>query len=347
MPPRAAFREGIRRVNAAPMVLAGMFAVTLGVALPLSYALRGMIAAHLGTSLAADSVASGVDHDWWLEFSSQAAGLGTTFVPSITGFGAVLDNLSGLLDHAPLATTIAGVTAAWLMLWSFLAGGIIDRFARARRTRAHGFFGACGMHFWRLLRLGILAWLAYGFLFRYVHGWLFAGAYPWLTRDMTVERSAFAVRLGAYLVFGALLIFCNIVFDYARIRIVVEDRRSALGAILAGGRFVRRHLAGALALYLLNAAAFLALIAIYAVVAPGAPRAGLSMWLVFGVGELYIVARHYLKLLFYASETVFFQGALAHAAYTAAPAVLWPDSPAAETIGNADRTGYTGGAPLP
>jgi hypothetical protein len=77
---------------------------------------------------------------------------------------------------------------------------------------------------------------------------------------------------------------------------------------------------------------------LYAVLAPGTPRYGLSMWLVFGLGELYILARHYLKLLFYASETVFFQGALAHAAYTAAPALVWPDSPAAETIGNAEPT---------
>ena len=44
----AALRDGIRRVNAAPMVLGGMFALTLLVALPLSIALRGMIEAHLG-----------------------------------------------------------------------------------------------------------------------------------------------------------------------------------------------------------------------------------------------------------------------------------------------------------
>ena len=60
------------------------------------------------------------------------------------------------------------------------------------------------------------------------------------------------------------------------------------------------------------------------------------MWITLAVAEAYILARHYLKLLFYASETSFFQGKLAHAAYTAAPAVVWPDSPAAETIGNAD-----------
>ena len=42
-----------------------------------------------------------------------------------------------------------------------------------------------------------------------------------------------------------------------------------------------------------------------------------------------------MKLLFYASQVSFFQSRLAHAAYTAAPPVVWPDSPAAESIGNA------------
>ena len=41
-----------------------------------------------------------------------------------------------------------------------------------------------------------------------------------------------------------------------------------------------------------------------------------------------------MKLLFYASQTAYFQGALAHAAYTASPTVVWPESPAAESIAN-------------
>src|SRR5204863_9651767 len=139
----SAFREGVRRVNHAPAVVAGMFAVTLLVSLPLAYALETMISAHLGSSLAAESLATGTNYDWWQEFSAQATGLGTTFVPSITGFAAVLNNISEFLDRTPLAATILGVTAAWMLLWSFLSGGVIDRFARARRTRSHGFFAAC------------------------------------------------------------------------------------------------------------------------------------------------------------------------------------------------------------
>jgi hypothetical protein len=333
----AAFRDGIRRVNHAPMVLIGMFAVSLLVSMPLAYALQGMIADHLGSSLAADSAATGVNYEWWREFSAQASGLGTTFVPSIAGFGAVLNNLSGFLDRTRPAATIAGVTAAWMLLWSFLTGGIIDRLARARRIRSHGFFAACGLHFGRLVRLGAIAFIMYALLFGYVHDWIFDGAYAWLTRDVTVERTALTVRVLGYGVFGALLVVINIVFDYARIRIVVEDRRSAVGAVFAGARFAARHLTRVLGLYGLNALAFLGLIALYALVVPGAPRSGLGMWIVLALGELYILGRHYLKLLFYASETAFFQGALAHAAYTAAPIPVWPDSPAAEMIGNADR----------
>jgi hypothetical protein len=334
----SAFREGIRRVNQAPAMVVGMFAVTLLVSLPLAYALDTMIAAHLGSSLAADSLATGTNYDWWQEFSAQATGLGTTFVPTITGFAAVLNNVSRFLDRAPVAATIVGVTAAWMVLWSFLSGGVIDRFARARRTRSHGFFGACGMHVWRLFRLAIIAGVVYGVLFGFVHDWIFSDAYVWLTRDMTVERTGFTVRLAGYAIFGLLLVACNVVFDYARIRIVVEDRRSAIAATLAAARFVGRHGTGVLGLYGLNAVAFLLLIAVYAWVARGAPGSGASMWIALGLGELYIVGRHYLKLLFYASETAFFQGALAHAAYTAAPVPVWPDSPAAEMIVNADRT---------
>jgi hypothetical protein len=339
MRPFAAFREGMRRVNGAPMVVLGMFAATLAVALPLSYAMRAIIETDLGSSLAANSAAAGINYDWWQEFSAQASGLVSTFIPSIAGFGAVLENLSNLLDNAKLAPIITALTALWLLLWSFLSGGVIDRFARARRTRSHGFFGACGMHVWRLLRLGLAALAVYAFLFGYVHPWIFADGYPRWTRDLTVERSAFAIRILCYLVFAALLILCNLIFDYARVRIVVEDRRSALGALTAGARFAWRHLPAALGLYGLNAVAFLLLVAVYALLVPGAPRSGWSMWLVLGLGEAYILLRHYLKLLFYASETVFFQGALAHAAYTAAPPIVWPDSPAAETIGNADPAG--------
>jgi hypothetical protein len=216
-----------------------------------------------------------------------------------------------------------------------LSGGVLDRFARNRPTRTAGFFAACGTHFWRFLRLGLIGWLVYLFLFQILHGLIFDDAYVRVIRDVTVERRAFAVRVAGYLVFGALLVFFTMLFDFARVRIVVEDRRSALAALLASSRFVRRNFGGVVALYLMNGLAFVILLAVYAATSLGAPRSGLQMVVVLLLGQVYILARHYLKLLFYASEIALFQGALAHAEYTAAPAVVWPDSPAVEAITNA------------
>jgi hypothetical protein len=221
----------------------------------------------------------------------------------------------------------------YVAAWVFLAGGIIDRYARDRSTRAHGFFSASGVFFFRFLRLVVLMALAYGGLFGYMHPWLFDSVYPDLTREMTVERIAFAIRVVCYLGFGALLAACNIVFDYAKVRAVVEDRRSMIGALLAAIRFIRRNFRAAAALYLVDVLLFAIVLALYAVVAPGAGRAGWSMWLAFAIGQGYVLARLWVKLVFWASETALFQGRLAHAGYVASPKPVWPESPMADAIG--------------
>ena len=334
---RAALRDGIHRVNSAPMVLAGLLLVTLLLALPLGLALRDMLRTHLGDSLAADTLASGVNYDWWQEFSAQASGIGTTFTPTIIGFGAVLDNLSGLLDNDRQSTVIVGAATAYLVVWAFLIGGILDRFARSRPTRSHGFFAASGVFFFRFLRLAIVMGLAYYILFGVVHGWLFGGLFKRLTRDLTVERTAFLWRAALYTVFGGLMAVCNMVFDYAKIRAVVEDRHSMIGALAAAVRFVRRHPRSTFGLYLFDGVLFVMVIALYALVAPGAGTTGAAMWTGFLIGQLYLAARLWVKLVFYASQTALFQGELAHVGYTAGPQPVWPESPAAEAIVNAAR----------
>ena len=119
----------------------------------------------------------------------------------------------------------------WLVVWSFLAGGILDRYARNRPTRGRGFFGACGAHFPAMLRLGRrrVADLARG-----------------------VARSIGDRRAGSVAIVAGLA--AGLVFLYARVRLVVEDRRSAIGALLAGGRFIRRN-PGAVPMFLIFAAA--------------------------------------------------------------------------------------------
>ena len=332
-----AFVDGMRRVSAAPAVLFGVALVTLLAAVPPGLALGGMIAESLGDSQAAVTAADGVNGEWWREFSAGASGVGASFSPRILGFGGVLDNLSGMLDNTPRPRVLAGIGAAYLLVWIFLAGGIIDRYARNRPLRAAAFFSACGVYFLRFLRLAVAALVAYLLLYGVVHALLFDGLYARATRDMTSERGAFALRVALYLLFGGMFAACSLLFDYAKVRAVVEDRRSMIGALLAAARFIRRRPAATAGLYALNGALFVALLAVWRMVAPGAGTSGWPLWAGLALTQAYLLARLAVKLLFYASETSLFQASLAHAGYVAAPAPAWPESPAAEAIGPARR----------
>ena len=333
MPIITALLDGLRRVGRAPLILVGAMLLTLLIALPMGLLLRGELQTALGDSVVAEAMADGVAWDWWQQFSSQATGLERSFTTSIIGFAAVLGNVSTLLDGDGQEPVIVALVITYLAVWTVFSGGVLDRYARNRATRSAGFFSACGFYGFRLLRLATLAGLTYGFLFAVVHGWLFGDLYEAMTRNITAEREAFAVRAVLYLVFGLVLVAVSLMFDYARVRAVVEDRRSMVGALVAGGRFVRRRPGMCTGLYLANGLVLLAVMASYALLAPGAVSTGPSVWLAFLTGQAYLTARLASKLLFYAAEISCFQSQLAHAGYVAAPAPVWPESPDAEAVG--------------
>jgi hypothetical protein len=328
----SAFRSGVRRVNRAPAVVLGVWIATLLVAVPLGLSVREALERQLGSSLEAARAADGAGYDWMSEFADQATGVAATFGPTVSGFAAALDNASAFLDGAARPAAITATGIGYVLLWTFLAGGVIDRLARDRATRAHGFFQACGGYFPPLLRLAVLAALVYGVLFGSFHRWLLDDVYENLTGDVSVERTAFFVRLALYASFLAAVGGVNLLFDYAKVRLVVEDRRSAVGSLQAAIRFIVRHPAGSIALYLGNVLLFVLVLVLYALLASGAEAAGASLWFVLAIGQLYIAARLWTKLVFWASESAWFQGQLAHAGYVSARAAEWPESAVAEQV---------------
>ena len=326
--------DGLRRLRSAFPAVVGVYLLTLLMALPLALTLRDTLQDHLGSSLAANDAAEAVNYDWWQEFSGQASGLGTTFTPSIIGFATTLDSFSSLLDERALITPIVAALAVYLLGWVFVAGGILDRYARGRRIGAYHFFAASGTFFLRFLRLGIVAGIVYWFLFTYVHDWLFAKWYVSLTRDLSFERTAFYWRLLMYAIFVTLLAMTTVVFDYAKVRAVVEDRRSMAGALIAAVRFIVRHPLRVGVICALNLLLFVVIVGIWALVAPGAGGSGLSMWATVVASQLYIVARLVVKLQVFASETALFQHSLAHWGYVAAPVAVEPDPPGLPVTGS-------------
>ena len=333
-----AFLGGWRRVFASPVLVGGAWLLTLLAALPAALGVSDAIARHLGSSLMATGVAAGVDRWWWMEFSDQADGAARTLAPDVIGFAAVLSNLSSIFDGLGPPRSVLAPVAVYAILWLFLLGGVLDRLARGRRLGARAFFGACGAFAGRFIRLWLFtlpAWILIGAFWAL----LFARLFPWVTRDVTAEHVAFAWYV-AFCALGLIpLAALLVVVDYARVRAVVEDRRSMIGALAAAIRFARRNVGAVAGLFALNVLTWLALLAAYALLAPGGRGGAWQVVSVLAIGQAYILARIVVRLVVLASATILFQSRLAHARYAAAPRPAWPDSPAAEAIENAARYG--------
>jgi hypothetical protein len=222
------------------------------------------------------------------------------------------------LDIADLAyrdidPTTQLLTLVALAVGAFLSGGILDRYARQRPVDARTFWGVSGELAARLLRLtAVVAVIA-----------LVLGT----------AGAALPVWAVPFELLVASVIF--VVFDCARVRLVVERRRSVVFALLAGIRFASRHAPALLILYVLLVAtlgAVLGLAALAASAADAARDAGAPIWIA-GVRVIRAIALLPPTLLAGAALTSLFQAELAHATYVAPPRLVWPDSPAIESLG--------------
>ena len=190
----ASWMEGWKRTLGAPAITIGVMLATLVAAVPLAVIVGSRIEADLGSSAEADAAADGWHAGWAAEFAGRSEGVARTFTHEIIGFGGTLATTSAWLDAGALDPAIAAAVGMYLALWMFLWGGILDRFARQRPIRGAAFFAACGVFFWRFLRLALLVGPIYWALFVWLHPLLFVDAYDWLTRDLTSERQAAAMR---------------------------------------------------------------------------------------------------------------------------------------------------------
>lgn len=317
--------DGVRRVARAPAVLAGAAMLTAAVALPPGMLLDGGRRATPHDDPAAGGPAAGcVPLHWWRFADGGYPVDGRPCAAGPAGTDARAPGLRALLDGGGPHPALAAVVVAYLAAWTLFSAGAIDRYARNRPTRGAGFFAACGVYGPRLLRLALMAGAVYGTLFRAVHPWLLGAPPP--------GGGLSAAGLLRHLAFGLLLALVGLVFDYARVRAVVEDRRSMVGAVLAGWRFVRRHPAACAGLYAANGLVLTAVVGAYATAAPDVST-GTPTWWGFLAGQAYVVTHLAGRLLFCATEVSFFQSRLAHAGYVAAPAPVWPESASAEALG--------------
>ena len=306
----AAFIDGIRRVAAAPLLFLSLYGLTLAAALAM-----GSPAPEVG---AVGVESAGTTGD------GAPVGITHAFGPDPSGF-AVVAAFSSLARGTPLAGA-AALALGGMLVWTFLAGGALDRLARQRWAGGAGFLAACRHHFWPLTRLTLLAGALYWLLFGVLRPWLSSAPPGASVADPGSGAHSDAAWLALNGLFAAGRAGIGLVLDYARVRTVVEDRRSAIGALLAALRFMARRPAPVAGLWVLNMVLLALVLAGCSLVAPAAM--GFGRIGPFLVAQLYTAAHLLAMLVAWASQTAYFQGQLAHPTYVARSRVTDSREPA-------------------
>lgn len=227
------------------------------------------------------------------------------------GLGGFPFNISNREYYAALTDAETATLVLLFLAWVFLGGGIIDRLARDRRSPSRRFFAAAGACLGPLLRLALLSLAAYTAVLVWIE--------PALARAAAgIEGTA---RMAVFGALAILLFAIALVFDYARIRIVIEDRRSAVGAVAASLRMIRAmpaRIAAAQALFWLLLALWIS------IRGAAGDRLAPVMLHALAAGEIF------LKLALVATQAALYQSALASAGWVAREDPRWPDEPSAD-----------------
>lgn len=293
--------QGLSAALRAPGLLLAIVLITIVAAVPFAIAVERPVMDSLAAQPPVPAIsASEIDAEWWLEFRRHANGLAATFTPAILGFAAPLETVSALLDGTSRPWALAGPIAVFALLWSWLWGGVLHRFA-TNTTSARAFVAAASRHFVPMAAITLIAAAFSALLYLSVHALLFDVLYDRVASGLRSERDAFFARVALYLVFGAVLVLANAVFSFARVHVVAGGERRIVGAVVRGWTFVRARLSSTAGLYAIYLGMFaVVMIAYGATELLGGSRVG--GWRAVVIGQAFIVFRLGLRLALAASQ---------------------------------------------
>ncbi len=297
--------QGFKTVKSAGRLVVFLYLLNLGFSMILAVPMYNSLAESLGRSQAGDNMARGFDYLWWEEYRDRGHGLAATFGPSVIGRGALLNNLEGLLQMkwAELPAEVLAAFLIYILLHTFLAGGVLFLY----REGPSGFSlrrfldGALG-YFPSFLGLTLLSWV-----FFFGVGFLLVPRLTELVRNISAnsltEKAGLWAGLAASLATWVLFMLIQMVFDYARIKTVLEERRNIFRAFAEGLAFSVKHPLATLGLYSILWAAGLVLSVVYVVLqeslAPSGP--GGVLW-AFAGQQVFILGLVGLRCWTYAAE---------------------------------------------
>jgi hypothetical protein len=190
---------------------------------------------------------------------------------------------------------------------SFFSGAFIGVYSKEYPFSFTEFLSEGARYFGKFFRITLIALLVYFLFFNLLVDWMNNSIARWTQAEAseTVPYAYYMIRNVVVLFFFS---FLSMIFDYVRIRMVVDDRTSSLAASAAGTKFAVTHARSTYGLYLLLCLLGFVLIALYAIIEKVMPQE--SYWpllFLFVLQQCYMLARFGLKAAFYACQTGLYQ----------------------------------------
>jgi hypothetical protein len=299
------FGRGFMATGRIPKMVLFLFTVNLFFSLLLAIPMYNSLKDSFGRSEVGSRMTQDFDYIWWQEFRDEARGLETTFSPSIIGKGAILTNLDNLIQmrlfSSPPILLVFGLF--YIILHTFLAGGILSIFSQdAPRFTMKQFIQGAGSHFLRFLGLMLFSWvfiIAIGGLLRDVFISILSG----ISSNSFSEVTPFLIRLGFSALIFIFLLFIQMVFDYARIKVVLEESRNILKSTLEALAFIFKYPFSTFGLFYLILLFQVAVTVIYILLQEIIPQSNLPWVLAaFIIQQLFIFSVIWIRCLLYSSQ---------------------------------------------
>jgi hypothetical protein len=325
----SAFKQGITQVAKTKRMVFFAWFVNVVIALPLALPALNQLDTYLRTSIADESLLQHTDAGWMASYRAdmEHSEFLRAIDYSVFSYAPFMNHLDSQMNGAFIRTVgsflydfffrweinrtatslLFLLSLVYVCVNSFLAGGFIGIYSKQYPFSFTEFLAEGAKFFGKFFRISLVALLVYFLFFTLIVDWINNSIVRWTQAGAseTVPYTYYMIRNVVVLFLFSIL---NMMFDYARVRMVVDDRTSSLAGSAAGIKFAVVNARSTYGLYLLLCLVGLALIVVYALIEHVLPQD--SYWpllALFVIQQAYVFARLWLKAGFYASQTKLYQ----------------------------------------
>jgi hypothetical protein len=323
------FKLGIARVSRTKRMIFFAWFVNVVIAMPLALPVLTQLDGYLRNTVMDEKIVQKMDAAWAesyradMENSEFLRALDYTvfgYAPFVNHLdmqmnGTFIRTLGGFLYDFFFKWEINGASTSLLFLMSllyvcvnsFLSGAFIGVYSKEYPFSFTEFLTEGARYFGKFFRITLVALLVYFLFFNLVVDGINSSIARWTRAEAseTVPYTYYMIRNVVVLFLFSIL---SMIFDYARVRMVVDDRASSLAASAAGTKFAVMNVRSTYGLYLLLSFVGFIFIALYAIIEKVIPQD--SYWpllFLFVLQQGYMLARFWLKAGFYACQTRLYQ----------------------------------------